>query len=62
MTITEYQFCNTKKWEAHECNTDSRCNTPVREYDLPDSQRAAWEDFFSWLKADGVIRDFKIQI
>ena len=58
MVIYEYQWCNTQ----HECNTDEgRCNTPVREYNLPDRQRAAWDGFFSWLKADGTIRDFKIQ-
>lgn len=57
MLIYEYQFCNTK----HECGTDGGCNTPIREYNLPDSQRASWEDFFHWLKADGVIRDFEIR-
>ena len=58
MVIYEYQWCNTK----HECITDEgRCNTPVREYNLPDEQRASWEDFFHWLKADGTIRDFEIR-
>lgn len=57
MRITEYQFCNV----GHECNTAERCNTPVREYNLPDSQRAAWEDFFDWLMFEGVIEGFKIQ-
>lgn len=61
MIITEYQFCNTKRWGTHECNTAERCNTPVREYNLPDSQRAAWEDFFDWLMMEGVIEGFKIQ-
>ena len=58
MVIVEYQFCNV----GHDCDADEgKCNTPVREYNLPEEQRASWEDFFSWLKADGVIRDFKIQ-
>ena len=57
MLITEYQYCNA----SHDCDTDGGCNTPVREYTLPDEQRASWEDFFHWLKADGVIRDFEIR-
>jgi hypothetical protein len=57
MVIFEYQFCNVK----HECSTDGGCSTPIREYNLPEHQRVAWYDFFSYLKADGVIADFEIR-
>jgi hypothetical protein len=49
MVIIEYQFCNTK----HDCDTDSGCNTPVREYNLPEEQRESWIDFFEWVLVFG---------
>lgn len=65
MIIVEYQLCNTKRWESHECNTDeARCNTPVREYNLPDEQRESWIDFFQWVLDNGIeprISSFEIR-
>ena len=56
MVIIEYQWCNI----PHEPG-DGGCNTPVREYNLPDEQRAKWEEFFEWLVAEGVIESFEIR-
>jgi len=57
MTIFEYQWCNTQ----HDCETDAgRCNTPIREYNLPESQKAGWHGFFEWLTIQGVIQGFSI--
>jgi hypothetical protein len=57
MKIVEYQWCNTQ----HDCETDTgRCNTPIREYMLPEEQRASWHDFFGWLTIEGVIQGFSI--
>ena len=50
MIIVEYQLCNVK----HECSTDGGCNTPVREYNLPDEQRDSWIEFFQWVLDNGI--------
>jgi len=64
MIIVEYQYCNTKRWEAHECSTGERCNTPVREHNLPDEQRDSWIEFFQWVLDNEVeprIYKFEVQ-
>ena len=60
MVIVEHQFCNVD----HDCDTDSGCNTPVREYNLPEEQRESWIDFFEWVLVFGAeprISKFEVQ-
>ena len=60
MVIVEYQFCNVD----HDCDIDSGCNTPVREFNLPEEQRESWIDFFEWVLVNGIeprISKFEVQ-
>ena len=60
MLITEYQYCNV----SHDCDIDGGCNTPVREFNLPEEQRESWIDFFEWVLVNGIeprISKFEVQ-